>query len=651
MVSVLPSASSALARSEGSGQIVGSPLQATAMPQKRLPLAMVVTALLLLLVPTVRLMGAEPMILSPELKRLSLGGHMDILEDQARQWTIRDIVAEQVAAQFTPSHGEAPGFGFTSSAYWVRFVVVNPWDREIQWCLEVAYPPMDSIVLYIPTQANQFQIKRGGDHLPFHARDVDYRDFIFLLQTPPKSQQIYYMRFENAGAINLPLTILSLSALAEKINHEQLLLGIYHGAILVMLVYNFFIFISIRDLSYLYYVLFNCGWVFAMLTLNGLAFQYLWPRAVWWTNHSLLFFFCFSFMWGVQFSRSFLDTAHQTPVFDILLRALIALAVLGMACALLTSYYISVRLTNIIGMTCALVWINGILCLRRGVRAARYYVIAWSALILGITILSLKNFGILPHNAFTVWAPQIGSATEITLLSLGLADRIRTLRREKERAEKALIDTQLTIQDALLKEVHHRVKNNLQVIASLLNLQSRQVRDAQTVEMFKESQNRVQSMALIHERLYQSNDATRVDFESYLRTLMAYLFASYGSSNTAIALTLNVDHITFGIDTAIPCGLIVHELVANALKHAFPGSKPGEIHLDLRAGDTGRYTLRVHDNGDGFPENVDFRRVESLGLKLVNILTQQLDGVIELQRNGGTTFTITFTELQYQKRV
>jgi two-component sensor histidine kinase len=112
-----------------------------------------------------------------------------------------------------------------------------------------------------------------------------------------------------------------------------------------------------------------------------------------------------------------------------------------------------------------------------------------------------------------------------------------------------------------------------------------------------------------------------------------------------------VDHITFGIDTAIPCGLIVHELVANALKHAFPGSKPGEIHLDLRAGDHGRYMLRVHDNGAGLPETVDFRRVESLGLKLVNILTQQLDGVIELQRNSGTTFTITFTELQYQKRV
>jgi two-component sensor histidine kinase len=206
------------------------------------------------------------------------------------------------------------------------------------------------------------------------------------------------------------------------------------------------------------------------------------------------------------------------------------------------------------------------------------------------------------------------------------------------------------MQDALLKEVHHRVKNNLQVIASLLNLQSRQVRDAQTAEMFKESQNRVQSMALIHERLYRSNDAARLDFESYLRTLMTYLLASYSTGNTAIALKLNVDHITFGVDTAIPCGLIVHELVANALKHAFPGRKTGEIHLDLRAGANRRYTLRVRDNGVGFPEDIDFRRVESLGLRLVNMLTQQIDGVIELQRNGGTTFTITFTELQYQKR-
>ena len=132
---------------------------------------------------------------------------------------------------------------------------------------------------------------------------------------------------------------------------------------------------------------------------------------------------------------------------------------------------------------------------------------------------------------------------------------------------------------------------------------------------------------------------------------MAYLFASYSTSTAAIALKLNADHITLGVDTAIPCGLIVHELVANALKHAFPGREQGEIHLDLRANGDGRFTLRVSDNGMGFPEDIDFRRVDSLGLKLVTILARQLDGGVELQRTGGTTFTITFTELTYQKRV
>jgi two-component sensor histidine kinase len=615
-----------------------------------LPSARVAIVLFLLLAPVLQLMAAEPIILRPELERLSLGTRMDILEDKVKQWTIQDIVSERVAALFTPSHTVSPAFGFTSSAYWVRFSVMNLFDHEIQWCLEIAYPPMDSIALYIPTPTDQFQMRSAGDLLPFHTREVNYKDFIFLLRTAPQSQQTYYMRFESAGAVNLPLAILSPSALAEKINHEQILLGLYHGAILVMLIYNLFLFLSIRDTSYLYYVLSNSGWVLAMLTLNGLAFQYLWPRMLWWTNNSLPFFFCFSFMWGVQFSRSFLDTAHHTPVFDSLLRGLMALAVLGMAASLFTTYSIGVRLTSIIGMTSVIVWTAGLMCLRQGVRTARYYVIAWSALIMGVAILSLKNFGILPHNAFTVWAPQIGSAMEITLLSLGLADRIRTLQREKESAEKGLIETRLTMQDALLKEVHHRVKNNLQVIASLLNLQARYVKDAQAFEMFKESRSRVESMALIHERLYHSHDARRIDFAEYVQTLVAYLFAAYSTGAAVIAPKLQVDNVTLSVDTAIPCGLILHELVANALRHAFPDGRPGEVCIDLRASGDERFTLRVSDNGIGLPQHVDFRQTASLGLQLVNTLTEQLEGSIELQRRGGTTFTITFTELKYKQR-
>jgi hypothetical protein len=301
-------------------------------------MVIVVVLLLEMLVHVPRLLAAEPILLGPELQQLSLGMRMDILEDTSKQWTIHDIVSEPIAALFTPSRAQSPAFGFTSSAYWVRFAVVNPSDRDIQWYLEIAYPPMDRIDLYMSAPPEQVQYRSFGDHLPFHARDVKFRNFIVRLHTAPQRQQHYYLRFENAGAMNLPLTILSASALSEKINNEQITLGLYHGAILVMLVYNLFLFLSIRDASYLYYVLFNSGWVLAMLTLNGLAFQYLWPQSVWWANNSLLFFFCFAFLWGVQFGRSFLDTVHHTPGFDMVLRGLMVLAGLGMACALFAPY-------------------------------------------------------------------------------------------------------------------------------------------------------------------------------------------------------------------------------------------------------------------------------------------------------------------------
>jgi two-component system, sensor histidine kinase LadS len=605
---------------------------------------------LLIPAPHVRLHAAQPVLIRPDLKRLALGTYIDILEDKTGRWTITDVVSGEVAALFVPSTVPAPGFGFTSSAYWVRFTVVNAFEEPMPWFLEVAYPSMDRIDMYLPSPSGEFLVKQAGDMYPFRMREVQHRNFIFSMLEPSYSQLTYYMRFQTLGAINIPLEMLSYAGLAEKSNTEQILLGIYHGAILVMLIYNFFIFLSIRDMSYLYYVLFNSGWVLAMLTLNGVAFQYLWPQLPWWANHSLLFFFCFSFTWGVQFTRTFLHTPQKTPRCDKVLWGLLAAGFLGMTAALFTSYTFSVRLTNVIGMLSLLGWLIGFLCLLQGSRPARYYVLAWTALILGIAVLSLKNFGILPHNTFTIWAPQIGSATEITLLSLGLADRIKMLQREKEHIQGELLSTRLTMQEALLKEVHHRVKNNLQVIASLLHLQSGYSTDTHVLEMFKESQQRVESMGLIHDKLAQSEHLTKVDFAEYIHTLCIHLFASYGVRLDAIQLKIDVEAVTLGVDTAVPCGLILNELVTNALKHAFPDGQRGELRVHLYARETGRLLLQVSDNGIGFPTDVDFRHTPSLGLQLVCTLTEQLDGTIELESHQGTTVKIAFTELEYKQR-
>jgi two-component sensor histidine kinase len=233
---------------------------------------------------------------------------------------------------------------------------------------------------------------------------------------------------------------------------------------------------------------------------------------------------------------------------------------------------------------------------------------------------------------------------------LGLADRIKILQREKEKMQGELLSTRLSTQETLLKEIHHRVKNNLQVISSLLSLQSGYTTDASVLGMFKESQRRVESMALIHEKLHQSEHPTRIDFREYVHTLCTHLFASHGVRTEMINLHIDMDAVTLEVDTAVPCGLILNELVTNALKHAFPAGRRGAIRINLHSNGAGSFLLLVRDNGVGLPPAVNFRQTPSLGLQLVCALTDQLDGRIALDSEQGTTFKITFTELEYKQR-
>jgi PAS domain S-box-containing protein len=193
--------------------------------------------------------------------------------------------------------------------------------------------------------------------------------------------------------------------------------------------------------------------------------------------------------------------------------------------------------------------------------------------------------------------------------------------------------------DLLLKEIHHRVKNNMQIISSLLNLQCQYISDKKYQEMFRESQNRIRSMSLIHEKLYQSQDLEIVNFHEYISSLVNGLIRSY--SNPNISVTIDVDDIFLDVDIAVPCGLIINELVSNALKHAFPDRK-GEITVEFHDRD-GTYTLMVADDGVGMPHTIDYRTTETLGLRLVVMLGEdQLDGEVRLAKKRGTEFCITF---------
>jgi two-component sensor histidine kinase len=237
----------------------------------------------------------------------------------------------------------------------------------------------------------------------------------------------------------------------------------------------------------------------------------------------------------------------------------------------------------------------------------------------------------------------LGQQAAVAVENSRLYERAQQEISERRRAERQL-KTSLAEKEMLLKEIHHRVKNNLQVVSSLLYLQSRQIDDKEAFKMFQESQHRVRSMALLHERLYQTGDLASVDLTYYLQRLASYLLRSYRGASQPISLNVNAEPIALGIDEAVPCGLIVSELVSNSLKHAFPDGQEGEITIELSMDPEGRYRLVVGDNGLGLPDDLDFRSTESLGLRLVTKLVEQLEGTIELDSCKGTRFTISFKD-------
>ncbi len=244
--------------------------------------------------------------------------------------------------------------------------------------------------------------------------------------------------------------------------------------------------------------------------------------------------------------------------------------------------------------------------------------------------------------------------TIIKQRTLKLIETNKKLRQEITQRQQAeiIIKKSLKEKEILLKEIHHRVKNNLLVVSSLLEFQTDYIKDTDIISMFADSQNRIYSMALIHEQLYKSKDLAKLDFSKYLESLIGNLFQSYNISQESIRCHLHLQKVELNIETAHPCGLLVNELISNALEHGFPGQRKGNIWISLQQNSHHqKFVLNIRDDGIGFPENLDFRETESLGMQLVCTLTQQLEAEIELQRCQGTSFKLIFPELNYRSRL
>jgi len=381
------------------------------------------------------------------MNKYPVGTHIEYLVDINKKFNFKIIRDSELTKknnlQWIASDKESLGFGYTSSVYWVRFSVKNPGNKKIDFLLELDYPLIDSIELYVPKPDRSYEIRRAGDHLPFRQRDVQYRNFVFQLSEMPQSFHTYYIRFETSSSMNILLWIWSPSIFSEKIMSEHIMLGIYYGIIVLIALHTFFIFLSLYDLSYLYYIFWILCFGIYQFAINGLAFQYIWPNSIWWGNQCMPFFISLGTGFCLQFGRSFLNTKTIIPVMDKIIKTLIVISFINVILSFITPYKFIIQISvSVVFFMVTTMLVSGMMCLYKGFRMARYYVLAWTALLIGVTLFALKSFGILPDNFITIWGQQIGSAIQVMFISLALADRISIVNNEKNWAQYVALKSQ-----------------------------------------------------------------------------------------------------------------------------------------------------------------------------------------------------------------
>ena len=414
---------------------------------------------------------------------LPLGRVMQVFEDVGGEATLADVSAQDDL--FKPHTKDTLNAGYSHSAFWVKVDLrYQPQDPRVHrtWLLELAYPPLDSIELYLADAAGKYQlVERTGDSLPFDSRQIKENNYLFEINFSPGQSQTVYLRLASQGSVQAPLTLWSAQAYLEEQPVRIYILGLIYGVLLGMLVYNLFIYLSVRDTSYLYYIFYIASFGLYQLSVNGAAVQYFWPNNPWWANASTPFLIGASALFGCQFARSFLHTASHSRWLDRALIFLMAVGVLVMVLALTTSYAVSLRLAT--GLALAFIvtiFTAGVVAWVRGLRVARYFVIAWSAFLLGGLVNTLMVLGYLPNVFLTMYASQIGSAIEVGLLSLALADRINAMRDLQARTlqesgqKLAAMNQQLArtnqLKDEFLATVTHELRTPMNGVIGSLEL-------------------------------------------------------------------------------------------------------------------------------------------------------------------------------------
>ncbi|HEY9083345.1 MAG TPA: 7TM diverse intracellular signaling domain-containing protein [Vicingaceae bacterium] len=386
---------------------------------------------------------AENIIFDNENDLLNIGGHVEIYEDKTNKLSFEEVISKE----FTPSKSPVPNLGISKSNFWIKIPITNKTENE-HLILELSLAIIDYVELYYYDN-DQIKTIKTGDAYSFNKREYKDPHYLFNLNIPKGKTKTYYLNVKSNEALQLPLKIGTTINVYDQIKNRDLLSGIYFGIMLVMIFYNLFIYFSVRDKSYLYYVIYIICILLTQTSLQGYTFQYLWPNSVLITKYSLIFLPSLSGVTGMFFMNVFLQTKEFSKrlyniAFIFVIPYLIAYVIAFMGELGISQAVIQLNSTII----SLYMLITPIIIYRKGYKPAKYFIAAWSVFLLGVFVFVLKDMEVLPFNNLTRYTMQIGSAVETILLSFALANRISIIRKENEH----LIKEQNVILEQKVKE-------------------------------------------------------------------------------------------------------------------------------------------------------------------------------------------------------
>jgi signal transduction histidine kinase len=555
---------------------------------------------------------------------LILSRGVQVFEDIGGDATIGDVSSSAMTDSFRPLTTESLNAGFSSSAFWLRVdLSYRPMDAKAHrdWLLEMAYPPMDYVDFYLPdVDGTQKLAWQTGDMLPFSSRQIKQNNYLFELPLLPGQTKTVYLRVKSSGSIQVPLALWSTTAYLEDQPSRLYVLGVLFGVLLVMLVYNLCIYVGVRDASYLYYVLYIAPFGLYQLALNGIGVEYLWPDNPWLANTAPLFLLMLSILFACQFSRSFLQTRTIGRWLDRSLVLLMVAAACIMLLSLAPTLGIGLRLSGTVVLAfTVMVFVAGIAGMYHKVPVALYFVLAWSAFLLGSSIHAGMLVGYFPHSFFTMYANQIGSALEAALLSMALAARINQNREEHAQVRREAsenlrranqqLEASNRLKDEFLASLTHELRTPMNGVIGSLELM-------QTVELNQELASYHQTAASSAEDMMnlvnsiltlselQAGRVSLIKEPFSLEGLFVQLRERFSAAAQAKALRFSIEMVEALPDSVIgDVGKLrqcLNCLVDNAIKFTACGAVEVRVRGQYEGAGTLRLFVEVVDSGIGF---------------------------------------------------